>query len=130
MEEITPVHVSDAQTLAPQEVYESTKNMLGFKSQEELSKEDKLKLRRKAKSKLRKEKQRRAKDMKLIQKVNPGLGNKYAKDKAVAELKKQSNVTVIGAHGDLNRGGKIVTSLKESADDSQKQGSKGRQLKL
>ena len=87
MEEVTPAHVSDAQTLAPQEIFEGKRSVLDMKSQEELTTEEKRKLRRQQKTFVRKEQKRREKDRKLIQKMNPGLGNKYTKEKAIKELK-------------------------------------------
>lgn len=111
MEEVTPMHVSDGQVLAPQEIYEGKKTMLEMKSQQELTAEEKRKLRRTSKAVARKEKVRREKDRKLIEKVNPGLGNKYSKEKAMKELKANKNVTIIGAHGELNRRGGLAETV-------------------
>lgn len=113
MEDITPTHVSDAQTLAPQEVFDRIKSMLDLKTQEELRPEEKHKLRRKAKQRVRKEKQRRAKDRKIIEGLNPGLGNKHSKEKLMKELAANKQVTLIGKNGDLSR--QVTTKVTASS---------------
>lgn len=94
MEEVTPAHVSSAATLAPHEVFAPKKSELELKATEELSSAEKAKLRKAAKLRNRREKDRRAKDRKLIEKLNPGLGNKFTVGKAMQELTKKENAGV------------------------------------
>lgn len=116
MEEVTPLTVSEAQTMAPQQVFEPVRQKLAVK--EELSKKEKKRLRaqsRQLKSKLYQRKQEQ-KDIykKLHEKQQPLSAletKKYNKqvaqdDKAQALklLSKQNNVTIInGAKGSRKR---------------------------
>ncbi|KAK7869389.1 hypothetical protein R5R35_000693 [Gryllus longicercus] len=86
MEEVAPVGTSDATLLAPEEV--KAKERGDVYGKEERTKTDKKRERRKKKqlqSKQEKEKERREK---IVQKLNPGLGNKYSKERVMDTLKK------------------------------------------
>ena len=84
MEEVTPVNVSDATLLAPEEVYE--KKQGDVKSKTEMSQEERKRAHAQKKKLKRKEKAMKEREMKLINKMNPGMGHKHAKMKAVKEL--------------------------------------------
>ncbi|KAI9320254.1 U3 small nucleolar ribonucleoprotein complex, subunit Mpp10 [Dichotomocladium elegans] len=93
MEEVIPVNVSDATLLAPEEVYEKKKAEI--KDKTEMSQEERKRAHAKKKKMKRKEKALKEREMKIIHKQNPGLGNKHAKMKAVKELLGQKNVEII-----------------------------------
>uniref|UniRef100_A0A0K2UEK6 U3 small nucleolar ribonucleoprotein protein MPP10 n=1 Tax=Lepeophtheirus salmonis TaxID=72036 RepID=A0A0K2UEK6_LEPSM len=82
MEEVAPIGVSEETLLAPQEIADKSKNCEIGK--DERTDTDKKRERRKKKhvQKLKAERQE-----KLVQNINPGLGNKYAKEKALKTLK-------------------------------------------
>ncbi|XP_070543111.1 U3 small nucleolar ribonucleoprotein protein MPP10-like [Ptychodera flava] len=89
MEEVAPIAVSDANVLAPEEIKEKTKTGELIGDAEKTS-TDKKRERRKKKKNQRirhKEKERNAK---LVEKMKPGLGNKYSKKAALEKLEKQS----------------------------------------
>ena len=95
MEEVLPSAVSDASLLAPEEVYSTKKKPV--KGESELTSEDKKAKRRAKKSSIRKQKRAEEADRKLIEKINPGLGNKYTKQAAIDNLKtlRKSKVCII-----------------------------------
>jgi U3 small nucleolar RNA-associated protein MPP10 len=115
MEEILPVHVSDAQVLAPQEIFEGKKSTLEMKSQEELTGEEKQKLRRDKKRKRRADQRHKDTERRKIEKINPGLGNKHAKENALKALNEHQNVTVIGADAANNKKRKMQTEAQRQA---------------
>lgn len=95
MEEVAPVVVSDAMLLAPEEAHEKKVEIKGDAEKTDTDRKrerrsKKLHQRMKAKDKKKK---------KLIKQLNPGLGNKYAKKKALERIEKESktikNVSVI-----------------------------------
>ena len=53
---------------------------------------DKKRARREKKVRQREKQKRKEQKEKLIEKMNPGLGNKYAKEKAMKDLEKQSKL--------------------------------------
>jgi hypothetical protein len=61
-----------------------------LKAQTEKTETDRKRERRVKKYMKRKRQKERARREKLVQKLNPGLGNKYSKEKAIKELEKQS----------------------------------------
>lgn len=61
-----------------------------LKAQTEKTETDRKRERRVKKYMKRKRQKERARREKLVQKLNPGLGNKYSKEKAMKELEKQS----------------------------------------
>ncbi|XP_041362617.1 U3 small nucleolar ribonucleoprotein protein MPP10-like [Gigantopelta aegis] len=97
MEEVAPVSVSDAKLLAPHEIQEKEKGEL--KGKQEKSVADRKRERRNKKAMKRQRRLDKEKREKVVSRMNPGLGNKYSKEKAMKDLEKQSklakNVTVI-----------------------------------
>jgi U3 small nucleolar RNA-associated protein MPP10 len=96
MEEVAPVVASDAMLLAPEETH--NKNV-ELKGDEEKTDTDRKRERRAKKLKQRLKANEQEKRKKLVNKLNPGLGNKYAKKKALEDLEKESksskNISVI-----------------------------------
>jgi len=97
MEEVIPVNVSDATLLAPEEVFE--KKRTDVKGETELDQGERAKLRAAKKKAKRKDKAMKEREMKVIEKMNPGRGNKHAKSKAVKELVGQKNVSFLDKDG-------------------------------
>mmetsp|Transcript_1427 Transcript_1427/g.1985 ORF Transcript_1427/g.1985 Transcript_1427/m.1985 type:complete len:302 (-) Transcript_1427:48-953(-) len=87
VEEVAPVAQSDATSLmAPHEIYQKPKGGV-LKEEAEFTKEER-RARRRAK------KRQKRSDQKLVDKVNPGLGNKYEKEKVLNKLKQARNLQV------------------------------------
>ncbi|TRY76798.1 hypothetical protein TCAL_04034 [Tigriopus californicus] len=88
IEEVAPISHSDAALLAPQEMLEKGgKRELELDATEK-TETDRKRERRKKKTKqraIRKDKEQREK---LVNKLNPGLGNKYSKEKMKKELQR------------------------------------------
>ena len=94
MEEILPIGVSSSTGLAPEEVFKKKRGRDGFLvGEDELDQDDRTRRRRAKKTARRKNRQAKAADEKLVARLNPGLGNKYAKKKAVEMLSNARNVT-------------------------------------
>ena len=96
MEEVAPTAASDAALLAPAEVVNKEKGEMMAK--EEKADTDRKRERREKKAKKRAAKKEKEKQAKLVEKLNPGLGNKYSKQKALKQLReseKQGKVTRI-----------------------------------
>ncbi|XP_046378079.2 U3 small nucleolar ribonucleoprotein protein MPP10-like [Haliotis rufescens] len=97
MEEVAPVSVSDQKLLAPEEVKEKAKRDL--KGETERTTEDKKRDHREKKERKRVRRKEREQREKLVSKLNPGLGNKYSKEKALRDLEKigksDSSVTLM-----------------------------------
>lgn len=87
MEDVAPVAVSDATLLAPQEVTDTKKGeMIG---QSERTETDKKRQRRQKKAKQRAVQKEKEQRQKVVDRLNPGLGNKYSKKKMMEDLKDQ-----------------------------------------
>ncbi|CAG8800820.1 9423_t:CDS:2, partial [Dentiscutata erythropus] len=95
MEEVIPINVSDATLLAPEEVYDKKKG----EGDTEMNSNDKKQLHAKKKRLKKKEKAMREREIKVIEKMNPGLGNKHSKKKMLDTLIGQKNVTIIDKDG-------------------------------
>ncbi|CAO3637073.1 unnamed protein product [Mucor hiemalis] len=108
MEEVTPVNVSDATLLAPEEVYDKKRN--DVKTAAEMDQDERKRMRAQKKKLKRKERDMKERELKVIQKYNPQAGQRQAKTKAVKELLGQKNVTVIGKDGQKKSTSKAVTS--------------------
>ncbi|KAG2172952.1 hypothetical protein INT44_004693 [Umbelopsis vinacea] len=97
MEEVIPVNVSDATLLAPEEVFD--KKRADVKGETELDQTERAKLRAAKKKSKRKEKVMKEREIKVVEKMNPGRGNKHAKSKAFKELIGQKNVSILDKDG-------------------------------
>ncbi|RUS86325.1 hypothetical protein EGW08_005910 [Elysia chlorotica] len=97
MEEVAPTATADAQLLAPEEVKEKIKH--DFKAAEERDSTDKKRDRRLKKKEKRERKKAKEAREKVVEKMKPGLGNKYSKAKAIKQLeqisKTDNNVSLI-----------------------------------
>ncbi|KAL9988124.1 hypothetical protein ACROYT_G002529 [Oculina patagonica] len=100
VEEVAPVAVSDAMMLAPEEIHEKKKEQKGSteKTDTDRKRERRAKKRRQHERAVSKEKRR-----KLVEKLNPGLGNKHSKKAALKKLEKDhkssKNVSVLTDEG-------------------------------
>ncbi|CAL1546139.1 unnamed protein product [Lymnaea stagnalis] len=104
MEEVAPVATADSELLAPEEIREKQRGDL--KAVDEKSSTDKKRDRRHKKQEKRERKKAKEAREKVVEKLKPGLGNKYSKAKALKQLeqisKSDKNVTVIkGEHRKL-----------------------------
>jgi len=102
VEEVAPVAASNVALLAPAEIVEKEKGEL--KEGEDRDKTDKNRERRDKKAKKRAVRKERENREKLIDKINPGMGNKYSKQRAlreVEEAEKQGKLSTIKDKGDV-----------------------------
>ncbi|XP_071439765.1 U3 small nucleolar ribonucleoprotein protein MPP10 [Hetaerina americana] len=107
IEEVAPVATSDAKLLAPEEVKAKPRGDVVGKG--ERSETDKKRERRQKKLRQRSRRIAREQREKAVSKLNPGLGNKYSKEKAIKMLEKVSkedNVELLEGHQ------KVVKSSK------------------
>ena len=89
MEEVLPLHVSDARAVAPEEVYGAKRGRDAvLRADSELEQQERKRLRNSKKAARRKSRQAKLADDKLISRLQPGLGlnNPYEKRKAREEL--------------------------------------------
>jgi len=101
MEEVLPLHVSDARGSAPQEIYAAKRGRDGvLRADSELDQGDRKRLRAAKKAKRRKARKEKQADEKLISRLQPGLGlnNPYEKRKMREEL------SLARAHGKVTTG--------------------------
>ena len=84
MEEVAPVASTNAVLLAPEEVVDKKKGEL--MDDREKSKTDRKRDKREKKAKLKAKIKEKERKEKLVAKINPGLGNKYSKEKALRQL--------------------------------------------
>ena len=83
---MAPVSVSDAMMLAPEEVHEKKNEQKG---KTELTDTDRKRERRAKKRRQHERAVEKTKRRKLVEKLNPGLGNKYSKKAALEKLEKE-----------------------------------------
>nr|CAG4642641.1 EOG090X09DZ [Evadne anonyx] len=133
MEEIAPVTVSDATLLAPEEVQNRMRAVEMTSAEKE--KTDRLRERRKKKKDQRIRHKEKERLEKLVDKANPGLGNKHAKDNALRKLEqaeKEGTVTLI--KDDKNKAVKSSTAffnqLQENVANELKNAKAGKPKKL
>ncbi|XP_041464513.1 U3 small nucleolar ribonucleoprotein protein MPP10-like [Lytechinus variegatus] len=88
MEEVAPISVADSSLLAPEEIKDKEKGEL--KGKTERTSEDRNRDLRKKKQRQRARAKDRERKEKLVEKLNPGLGNKYSKKAAMERLEKSS----------------------------------------
>lgn len=119
MEEVLPLAVSGAATAAPEEVHEKKKGREGvLRDAAELGQEDRKRLRAGKKAARRKARKQREAEERLVARLNPGLGNRYAREKMQAEIRGSGKVVqgaVVGK-GKRNGGtssGKFFQALQE-----------------
>jgi len=89
MEEVLPLHVSDARGVAPEEVYATKRGREGIlRADSEMDQNDRKRKRQSKKAARRKARKEKQADEKLISRLQPGLGlnNPYEKRKAREEL--------------------------------------------
>ena len=83
---MAPVSVGDAMMLAPEEVHEKKNEQKG---KTELTDTDRKRERRAKKRRQHERAVEKTKRRKLVEKLNPGLGNKYSKKAALEKLEKE-----------------------------------------
>eukprot|EP00934_Nitzschia_sp_Nitz4_P009426 Nitzschia sp. Nitz4//scaffold170_size48074//7445//9766//NITZ4_007101-RA/size48074-processed-gene-0.18-mRNA-1//-1//CDS//3329538628//9416//frame0 len=89
MEEVLPLHVSDARGVAPQEVYGTKRGRDGvLRGDTEMDQQERKRLRQSKKASRRKARKEKLADDKLVSRLQPGLGlnNPYEKRKMREEL--------------------------------------------
>eukprot|EP00736_Rhodelphis_marinus_P007439 Rmarinus@m.23957 len=103
MEEATPVAVSDANVLAPQEVFSRSKEAV--KGEAEITREERRRVR--AGKKVRKAKQQREKEIrqKAVLQRNPALGDKIVRKRALDELEAAAKKNIKSKTGKPLSGG-------------------------
>ena len=102
VEEVAPVSVSDAMMLAPEEVHEKKNEQKG---KTELTDTDRKRERRAKKRRQHERAVEKTKRRKLVEKLNPGLGNKYSKKAALEKLEKEHKTS------------KTLSLLKDDGND-------------
>ena len=137
MEEAVPMAVSEGAARAPEEVYAMARGKGergaaaaaegGIRGASEMTQEERKRVRRQFKRAKKKESAREEADDKLAAKLNPGLGNRYAKQKLMDELSRSRNVTT----GKVSNGeagsqytdsSKFFKSLQQQVDSEAKHG--------
>jgi len=108
MEEVLPLHVSNATAMAPEEIFNKKKGRDGIlRSESEMTQEDRKRLRQSKKAARRKSRKAKLADEKLISRLKPelGLNNPYEKRKMREELQM------------ARASGKVVEGKVEGNDD-------------
>lgn len=93
MEEVLPLAVSAGDTQAPEEVHEKKSGRAGvLRDSAELAQEERKRIRQGKKAARRKARRQKQTEEKLVARLNPGLGNKYAREKVRAEIRESGKV--------------------------------------
>jgi U3 small nucleolar RNA-associated protein MPP10 len=114
MEEVLPLHVSDSQALAPEEVYGKKKGRDGIlRSESEMSQADRKRMRQAKKAARRKARKAKLADEKIISRLKPelGLNNPYEKRKLREELQ-MARASGKVVKGEVDRNSDYKTSAK------------------
>ena len=125
MEEVLPLHVSDARGVAPEEVYATKRGREGvLKGESEMEQADRKRLRSSKKAARRKARKEKLADEKLISRLEPGLGlnNPYEKRKMREELamaRSRGKVTVGEQDVDNVKFGSSGTFFKRLQSEAQ-----------
>jgi len=106
MEEVAPVAAGNSDLLAPAEVVDKKKGELV--DDREKTKTDRKRDKREKKAKLKAKIKDKERKEKLVAKLNPGLGNKYSKEKALKQLE------------DAEKQGHVINLNKKNKDTSVK----------
>merc|ERR1719289_572865 len=115
LEEATPVTVAESQTLAPEEIGSKTKGLaIGAEERDETDKKRDL---RKKKKRQREKQKVKERSQKAAQKANPGLGNKYSKEKMAKELASAGKKKSSGGGGG---GGVTISAGVDAVKNSSK----------
>ena len=123
MEEVLPLHVSDARGVAPEEVYAPKRGRDGIlRADSEMDQNDRKRQRQSKKTARRKARKEKEADDKLISRLQPGLGlnNPYEKRKAREELslaRARGQVTI--GETDSNKIGSSTTFFKKLQAEAQ-----------
>jgi U3 small nucleolar RNA-associated protein MPP10 len=126
MEEVLPLHVSDARGVAPEEVYGTRKGRDGIlRGDSELDQAERRRLRGAKKAARRKARKEKLADEKLLSKLQPGLGlnNPYEKRKMREELsmaRSKGRVAVGKRDGaaDYGSSGEFFKRMQEEVEQS------------
>jgi len=127
VEEVAPVAASNSTLLAPAEVVDKDKGeAMGT---EERDATDRKRERREKKAKKRAARIEREKREKMIEKINPGMGNKYSKEKArreIEEAEKQGKLSTIKDNGKktVKSSSAFFTQLQEEVQSHVKEKTK------
>ena len=106
IEEVAPVAAANSDLLAPAEVVDKKKGELV--DDREKTKTDRKRDKREKKAKLKAKIKDKERKEKLVAKLNPGLGNKYSKEKALKQLE------------DAEKQGHVINLNKKNKDTSVK----------
>lgn len=130
VEEVAPVSVSDAMMLAPEEVHEKKNEQKG---KTELTDTDRKRERRAKKRRQHERAVEKTKRRKLVEKLNPGLGNKYSKKAALEKLEKErknsKNLSVLKDDGNDKSVKSSTTFFSRLQDEVRDQVKAKKQLK-
>jgi U3 small nucleolar RNA-associated protein MPP10 len=121
VEDFMPVVESTAAAVAPEQVLGKKHGReVTLLSRDEMTSEDRKALRRAHKASNRKEKNMRKHEEKLVAKMNPGMGNKYEKQKTLDIIRNDKRVTMRGDTGGGKRknAGNAVGNASEKATSS------------
>ena len=119
MEEVLPLAVGHAETQAPEEVHGKKRGREGvLREAAELDQADRRRIRRDKKAARRKARKQAVTEEKLVNRLNPGLGNKYAKEKMRSEIKAsgkvvQGTLEAASQKGAYSTSGKFFAGLQE-----------------
>ena len=127
VEEVAPVAASNATLLAPAEVVDKEKGEAMGTEEREAT--DRKRERREKKAKKRAARIEREKREKMIEKINPGMGNKYSKEKArreIEEAEKQGKLSTIKDNGKktVKSSSAFFTQLQEEVQSHVKEKTK------